>query len=310
MKNAIHRTPCLETAPVKMLLNGPESFTPDGNFILGEAPELRGYFVCAGFNSAGIANSGGAGRLIAEWVVGGEAPSDLWDVDIRRFGAVHRQPQGAGRAHRRDAGPALRDALAAAGTADRPAAAHVSRCTTCWRRKGAEFGSEERLGARQLLQARAGARRGRAYGLGRPGWLDWVIEEQRATREAVALYDQSSFGKLLLQGRDALAVLQRLCANEIDMPVDRMVYTALLNERGGFESDLTVIRARGRALPDRHRLGAAGARCRLDPRHIGAARARGAHRRQRAVERDLGDGPEGARAAGARQPRRPVARRR
>jgi 4-methylaminobutanoate oxidase (formaldehyde-forming) len=78
--------------------------------------------------------------------------------------------------------------------------------------------------------------------LGRPGWLDWVIEEQRATREAVALYDQSSFGKLLLQGRDALAVLQRLCANEIDVPLGRMVYTAMLNERGGFESDLTVMR--------------------------------------------------------------------
>jgi hypothetical protein len=87
MTNAIHRTPCLETAKVKMLLNGPESFTPDGNFILGEAPELRGYYVCAGFNSAGIANSGGAGRLMAEWIAAGEAPSDLWDVDIRRFGA-------------------------------------------------------------------------------------------------------------------------------------------------------------------------------------------------------------------------------
>jgi len=72
MENAIQRTPCLETAKVKMLLNGPESFTPDGNFILGEAPEVRNYFVCAGFNSAGIANSGGAGRLMAEWIVGGE----------------------------------------------------------------------------------------------------------------------------------------------------------------------------------------------------------------------------------------------
>ncbi|MDP1969166.1 MAG: FAD-dependent oxidoreductase, partial [Burkholderiaceae bacterium] len=87
MTNAIHRTPCLATAKVKMLLNGPESFTPDGNFILGEAPELRNYFVAAGFNSAGIANSGGAGRLLAEWIVGGEPSSDLWDVDIRRFGA-------------------------------------------------------------------------------------------------------------------------------------------------------------------------------------------------------------------------------
>ena len=87
MKNAIHRTPCLETAQVKMLLNGPESFTPDGNFILGEAPELRNYFVAAGFNSAGIANAGGAGSLIAQWIESGEAPLDLWDVDIRRFGA-------------------------------------------------------------------------------------------------------------------------------------------------------------------------------------------------------------------------------
>ena len=89
MKNAIHRTPCLETAAVKMLLNGPESFTLDGNFILGEAPELRGFFVCAGFNSAGIANAGGAGKLVAEWIVGGEAPIDLWDVDIRRFAPFH-----------------------------------------------------------------------------------------------------------------------------------------------------------------------------------------------------------------------------
>src|SRR5437667_1240005 len=94
MTNAIHRTPCLETAETKLLLNGPESFTLDGNFVLGEAPELKGYFVSAGFNSAGIANAGGAGRLIAEWVLDGEAPLDLWDVDIRRFASFH-----ANRAH-------------------------------------------------------------------------------------------------------------------------------------------------------------------------------------------------------------------
>src|SRR5258705_58628 len=85
MENAIHRTPCLETAEIKLLLNGPESFTLDGNFVLGETPELGGYFVCAGFNSAGIANAGGAGRLIAEWIVGGEAPFDVFDIDVRRF---------------------------------------------------------------------------------------------------------------------------------------------------------------------------------------------------------------------------------
>ena len=87
MEAAIHRVPALETAGVKMLLNGPESFTPDGNFILGEAPEVRNYFVAAGFNSAGIANAGGAGKLLAEWIAGGEAPMDLFEVDIRRFGA-------------------------------------------------------------------------------------------------------------------------------------------------------------------------------------------------------------------------------
>ena len=87
MEAAMHRVPALETAGVKILLNGPESFTPDGNFILGEAPEVRNYFVAAGFNSAGIANAGGAGKLLAEWIAGGEAPMDLFEVDIRRYGA-------------------------------------------------------------------------------------------------------------------------------------------------------------------------------------------------------------------------------
>jgi hypothetical protein len=213
MTNAIHRTPCLETAPIKMLLNGPESFTPDGNFILGEAPELRGYFVCAGFNSAGIANSGGAGRLMAEWIVGGERPATCGTWTSAASG-LHRQPQGAGRAHRRNPGPALRDALAAAGTGDRPAAAHLAavRPLAAKRRRVRQ---QERLGACQLLPPEGAAP---ADTLGTPGLAAWMIAEQRATREAVALYDQTSFGKLLLQGRDALAVLQRLCANEIDVP--------------------------------------------------------------------------------------------
>jgi 4-methylaminobutanoate oxidase (formaldehyde-forming) len=106
--------------------------------------------------------------------------------------------------------------------------------------RGAEFGSKNGWERANYFKP-AGATQPE-YTLGRPGWLDWVIEEQRATREAVAIYDQTSFGKLLLQGRDALAVLQRLCANEMDVEPGRMVYTAMLNERGGFESDLTVTR--------------------------------------------------------------------
>ena len=239
MTNAIHRTPCLETAKVKMLLNGPESFTPDGNFILGEAPELRNCFVAAGFNSAGIANSGGAGRLIAEWIVGGEAPSDLWDVDIRRFGAFTANRKSLAERTGETLGLhyAMRWPRQELETA-RPL--RTSPLYDLLADQGAVFGAKNGWERANYFKP-AGAHPAEP-GLGRPEWLDWVIEEQRATREAVALYDQTSFAKLLLQGRDALAVLQRLCANEIDVPVDRIVYTAMLNERGGFESDLTVIR--------------------------------------------------------------------
>jgi hypothetical protein len=154
MKNAMHRTPCLETAPIKMLLNGPESFTPDGNFILGEAPELRGYFVCAGFNSAGIANSGGAGRLIAEWVVAGEAPSDLWDVDIRRFAPFTGNRKALAERTGETLGLhyAMRWPRQELQTA-RPL--RSARCTTCWPPR-APSSVQERLGTRQLLQADAG----------------------------------------------------------------------------------------------------------------------------------------------------------
>ena len=262
MTNAIHRTPCLETAQVKMLLNGPESFTPDGNFILGEAPELRGYFVAAGFNSAGIANSGGAGRLIAQWIVGGEAPIDLWDVDIRRFGAVHRESQGSRRAHRRDARPALRDALAAPGAGDGAAAAHVAALRPAGRTRR-RVRREERLGARQL-SSNLRARRMPCAVSARPHWLDWMIDEQRATREAVALYDQSSFAKLLLRGprraRCAAApVRQRDRRAGRPHGLHRDAQCARrLRERPDGDSPGTG------PLPDRHRLGAGDARRRLD----------------------------------------------
>ena len=239
MNNAIHRTPCLETAPIKMLLNGPESFTPDGNFILGEAPELRNFFVCAGFNSAGIANSGGAGKLIAEWIINGEAQSDLWDVDIRRFGGftANRRALAARTGETLGLHYAMRWPRQELETV-RPL--RTSPLYDILSAKGAAFGSKN--GWERANYFRPPNAPPAEHGLGRPGWLDWVIEEQRATREAVALYDQTSFSKLLLQGRDALSLLQRLCANEIDVPIDKMVYTAMLNDRGGFESDLTVIR--------------------------------------------------------------------
>ena len=243
MKNAIHRTPCLETAPIKMLLNGPESFTPDGNLMIGEAPGLAGYFVCAGFNSAGIANSGGAGQLVAQWIAEGEAPCDLWDVDLRRFGPFTANRRALAERTRESLGLhyAMRWPRQELETA-RPL--RTSPLVDLLAQRGAEFGSKngwERANYFKPTVKPAGTPRP-PFGLGTPGWLPWMQLEMRATREAVALYDQTSFGKLLLQGRDALPLLQRLCANQIDVEPGRMVYTAMLNRRGGFESDLTVMR--------------------------------------------------------------------
>jgi 4-methylaminobutanoate oxidase (formaldehyde-forming) len=247
MRNAMHRTPCLETARIKMLLNGPESFTPDGNFILGEAPEMAGFFVAAGFNSAGIANAGGAGHLIARWVIDGEAPGDLWDVDIRRFGPH----QANRRALSERTGETLGLHYAMRWPRQELQTTRPLRTSPLYDRlkaAGAVFGSKngwER--ANYFLEPGAPEP---PPTLGRPGWLANVITEQRATREAVALYDQTSFGKLLVQGREACAFLQRVCANDVDVPVDRMVYSAVLNARGGFESDLTLVRT----APDRYLL--------------------------------------------------------
>ena len=239
MTNAIHRTPCLTTAQIRMLLNGPESFTPDGNFILGEAPEVGGYFVCAGFNSAGIANAGGAGRLVAEWIIGGEAPIDLWDVDIRRFAAFH-----ANRRHLADRTvESLGLHYAMRWPREELQTVRPLRRSPLYDRlqaKGAVFGTKlnwERANYFLPLGAAAAP-----YTLDTPQWLPFVLEEQRACRDDVVVFDQTSFAKFVLKGRDALAVLQRLCANEIDVPIGRMVYTAMLNQRGGFESDLTITR--------------------------------------------------------------------
>ncbi len=239
MTNAIHRTPCLETAEIKLLLNGPESFTLDGNFVLGEAPNLGGYFVCAGFNSAGIANAGGAGRLIAEWIIDGEAPFDVFDIDIRRFAPFH-----ANRRHLADRTvESLGLHYAMRWPREELKTVRPLRRSPLYDRlkaKRAVFGTKlnwER--ANYFLPEGAEEP---AYTFSAPGWLPYVLDEQRACREDVAVFDQTSFAKFMLKGRDALTVLQRLCANDIDVAIDRIVYTGMLNARGGFESDLTITR--------------------------------------------------------------------
>lgn len=239
MTAAIHRTPCLETAKIKMLLNGPESFTPDGNFIIGQAPELKNYFVAAGFNSAGIANSGGAGRLIAQWIQDGKAPHDVWEVDIRRFAPFTGNKKALFERTAETLGLhyAMRWPRQELSTV-RPL--RTSPLYDLLNAKNAEWGSKN--GWERVNYFKPAGASSPTPTLAKPAWLEWVIAEQKATREAVAIYDQSSFSKLQLEGPDALTVLQRLCAAEMDVAIGKMVYTPVLNDQAGFESDLTVIR--------------------------------------------------------------------
>jgi glycine cleavage system aminomethyltransferase T len=224
--------------------------------------------VCAGFNSAGIANSGGAGRLMAEWIVGGEPSTDVWDVDIRRFASF----TGNRKALAERTGETLGLHYAMRWPRQELVTARPLRTSPLYdilAGKGAEFGSKN--GWERANYFRPPGVTAPAHTLGAPGWLPWMIEEQKATREAVAIYDQSSFAKLLLQGRDSLALLQRLCANEMDVPVGKMVYTPMLNERGGIESDLTVMRQ----AADRFLIVTGSAQATRDAdwiaRHIGAS---------------------------------------
>jgi 4-methylaminobutanoate oxidase (formaldehyde-forming) len=240
MRHAIQRVPALETAEVRLLMNGPESFTPDNYFILGEAPEVRRYYVGAGFCSGGIAAAGGAGQALAQWIADDRAPMDLWPADIRRFAPFHANPEflrervseivgvhyfvafpnrelQSGRGLRRSA---LHERL------------HVRRA--CF---GSKMGWE-----RANWFAPEGIAPETEYSFGRQNWFPHAAAEHRACREAVALFDQSSFAKFRLEGPDAERVLQRVCANDVAIEPGRLVYTGMLNDRGGFESDLTVTR--------------------------------------------------------------------
>ena len=245
MRGAAERIPALESAEIQLLLNGLESFTPDGNFVLGEAPGLRGYFVAAGFNSGGIAGAGGAGRALAEWIVGGTAPLDLTAYDPRRFLAGHADPAFLAARMRELVG--LHYAIAWPNR-EHQTGRDLLRSPLHARlaARGACFGAKM-LWERANWFAPPGAEPRAEYSFGRQGWLPHAAREHRAARESVALFDQTSFGKLLVQGPDAGALLDRLAANDLAGPVGRTVYTPLLNERGGYESDLTISRIGGDA---------------------------------------------------------------
>lgn len=240
MIQAVERVPALETVGVKQMINGPESFTPDGNFILGAAPECKNMFVGAGFNAFGIASGGGAGWVLAQWVVDGEAPLDLWVVDIRRFAGMHRDRQWV-----------CDRTLEAYGKHYTIAFPHeeyesgrprlVSPLYDRLQASGAVFGSK--LGwERPNWFAPADMEPKDIYSMGRQNWFKPVGDEHRHVREAVGVFDQSSFAKYELSGPDALKALDWICANDVNKPVGRLTYTQLLNTRGGIEADLTAAR--------------------------------------------------------------------
>ncbi len=240
MKLALGRVPALETAGIKQFINGPESFTPDGNFILGEAPEVRGVFVGAGFNAFGIASGGGAGMALAEWVAKGEPPYDLWPVDIRRFGK-----------HQRDVKIVRERTLEAyakhytmAWPFEEYRSARPLRRSPLYDRlkaQGACFG--EKMGwERPNWFAAPGETAEDVYTYGRQNWFAATAREHAACRERAAVFDQTSFAKFSMTGRDAEAALQWIASNDVGKPPGALTYTQMLNARGGIECDLTVAR--------------------------------------------------------------------
>ncbi|MGY8667032.1 FAD-dependent oxidoreductase [Bradyrhizobium sp. UFLA05-109] len=240
LEKAVNRMPMLETAGIHTFFNGPESFTPDDRYYLGEAPELKGYWVAAGYNSIGIVSSGGAGFALAQWMNDGVPPFDLWEVDIRRA-----QPFQKNRRYLKervsetlgllyaDHFP-FRQMATSRGVRRSPLHEHLKA-------RGAVFG-ETAGWERANWFARPGQEREYRYSWKRQNWFDNQRDEHLAVRNGVGLFDMTSFGKIRVEGRDALSFLQRLCANQMDVAPGRLVYTQMLNARGGIESDLTVTR--------------------------------------------------------------------
>ena len=240
MENALLRIPALEHTGCKKLYNGPESFTPDNQFILGEAPECANFFVGAGFNSVGIASAGGAGRALAEWIVNGSPTTDLTAVDIRRFAPFNGNNAWL---HDRVAEilgvhyeiPWPNRELTTARPFRRSPVHHLLVAAN------ANFGS--RMGwERANFFAPPDAEPTIEYSWGKPNWLPWSAAEQVSTRTGVTVFDQTSFSKYLLVGPDAEQGLQWLCTNDVAVPLGKAVYTGMLNERGTYESDLTITR--------------------------------------------------------------------
>ncbi|BCH16172.1 GcvT family protein [Mesorhizobium sp. L-2-11] len=240
LEMGVNRMPMLASAGIHTFFNGPESFTPDDRYYLGEAPELSGYWMATGYNSIGIVSSGGAGMALAQWINDGEAPFDLWEVDIRRA-----QPFQKNRRYLRERVSETLGLLYADHFPYRQMATarniRRSPLHEHLKARGAVFG-EVAGWERANWFARQDQEREYRYSWKRQNWFDNQRDEHLAVRNGVGLFDMTSFGKIRVEGRDACAFLQRLCANDMDVAPGKIVYTQMLNQRGGIESDLTVSR--------------------------------------------------------------------
>ncbi len=240
LAKAMERVPVLQTAGIATWFNGPESFTPDDRYLLGETAEVKDLFVACGFNSIGIQSSGGAGKVLAQWIKDRAAPIDLPGMDVRRFHPVQgtrdylidRTTESLGLLYAMHW--PFRQVETARGARRTPFHDRLRALGACM---GELHGWE-----RANWFAEAGAQPQYEYSFGKQNWFAHTAAECEAVRDRVALFDQSSMAKFLVQGRDALAMLNRISTAQIDVPLGRVVYTQWLNARGGIEADLTITR--------------------------------------------------------------------
>ncbi len=240
LMDAMQRVPLLENIGWRKFFCGPESFTPDDQFHLGETPELNGYFVACGLNSIGIQTSGGLGKACAEWMHNGHSPLDLWSNDIRRMYPFMgtqkfietRVTETLGLLYENHF--PYRQFETSRNIRHSPLHEKLGNLGACF---GEAAGWE-----RANWFAPEGIKPEYHYSFGKQNWFDYWASEHQAARESVVLFDQSSFSKYIVQGSDACRCLQKICSANIDVPAGKIVYTHWLNERGGIEADLTVSR--------------------------------------------------------------------
>ena len=236
----IKRIPLLNSVGIRTFFNGPESFTPDNRYYLGESTSCTGYWLAAGYNSIGIVSSGGAGMALAKWITEGEPPFDLWEVDIRRAEPFQRNRNYLKNRVTESLGLLYADHFP---YLQPETSRNIRRSPfhSYLKDLGAVFGEVAGY-ERANWYAFKGQKPEYEYSWGRQNWFENQQLEHQSVREDIGIFDMSSFGKIKVEGDDALVLLQYLCTAQMDVPVGKIVYTQILNSKGGIESDLTVSR--------------------------------------------------------------------